>query len=53
MLNSLKDCYRGPIVDYHCHDILTLRDDRKAWKKLVAATCLCFIFMVSFLSIYL
>ncbi|XP_019871085.1 zinc transporter 2 isoform X2 [Aethina tumida] len=43
----MDDCYRGPIVDYHCHDILTLRDDRKAWKKLVAATCLCFIFMVA------
>ncbi|CAH0550050.1 unnamed protein product [Brassicogethes aeneus] len=43
----INDCYPGPIMEYHCHDIISIRDDRKAWKKILAATFLCFIFMVA------
>lgn len=44
----LQDCYREPVdKEFHCHDSVGYSEDVVAWRKLMSAAILCFIFMVS------
>jgi hypothetical protein len=42
----INDCYQ-PNDEFHCHSFLVQNEDHKAWRKLLVASVLCFLFMVT------
>ncbi|XP_018570418.1 zinc transporter 2 [Anoplophora glabripennis] len=44
----INDCYREPVnTEFHCHDSVGYIEDVIAWRKLMSASILCFIFMAA------
>ncbi|KAJ3648740.1 hypothetical protein Zmor_020519 [Zophobas morio] len=42
----INECYQST-DEFHCHSILIHNDDNRAWRKLLIASVLCFLFMVT------